>query len=199
MGLASRSIGLGSAPALLVVDASRGFTDPGSPLGDDFAAELAVINQLLDLAHVRGWPVVLSTVVYRHSSEAKVFRAKLPDLELLQAGSRWVALDPGLHRTAGDRLLEKTHPSCFHGTDLDRWLRERGVDSVVVTGFTTSGCVRATAVDALQYDYRTVVVSDAVGDRDAAAHAANLRDLELKYTDVIDSHALAAGVAAADG
>ena len=192
MGLASRSIGLGSAPALLVVDASQGFTDPVSPLGDDFTAELAVINQLLDLAHARGWPVVLSTVVYRHREEAKVFRAKLPDLELLQAGSRWVELDPGLHRMEGDRLLEKTHPSCFHGTDLDGWLRERGVDSVVVAGFTTSGCVRATAVDALQYDYRTVVVSDAVGDRDAAAHVANLRDLELKYVDVIGSHALMA-------
>ncbi|TVS09402.1 MAG: isochorismatase family protein [Gammaproteobacteria bacterium] len=196
MGLASRSIGLGSAPALLVVDASRGFTDPASPLGGDFAAELTVINQLLDRAHHLGWPVVLSTVVYRHPDEATVFRAKLPDLELLQAGSKWVELDPGLHRAEGDRVLEKTHPSCFHGTDLDAWLRQVGVDSVVVTGFTTSGCVRATAVDALQYDYRTVVVADAVGDRDAAAHTANLRDLELKYTDVIDSRALAAALAA---
>jgi nicotinamidase-related amidase len=85
---------------------------------------------------------------------------------------------------ASDRVFRKTHASCFFGTDLYRWLREASVDGLVIAGFTTSGCVRASAVDALQNDYRTTVIEDAVGDRDPAAHAANLYDIEAKYGDV---------------
>lgn len=178
---------MGSSPALLVVDASLGFTDPTSPLGGDFSAELDRINAVLELAHARRWPVYLSTVVYHTADEARVFRAKLPDLNQLSAGSPWVAINERLRIGAHDRIFEKTHASCFHRTEFNRWLAEGGIDTVVVTGFTTSGCVRASAVDALQYDYRTLVVADAVGDRDAAAHAANLRDLGLKYADVVNS------------
>jgi maleamate amidohydrolase len=184
MTLASRPTGIGEHPALLVVDASVGFTDPGSPLGADFSHELACIDRLLDLAHRHGWPVFLSTVVYRGDWQARVFRNKLPDLDLLTVGSRWVAIDSRLHLADTDRVFEKTHASAFHGTGLAGWLSARRVDTVIVTGFTTSGCVRASAVDALQHDIRTVVVTDAVGDRDAQAHHANLRDLGLKYADL---------------
>lgn len=187
MVLISEATGSGSSPALLVVDASLGFTDPASPLGGDFSAELDRINALLELAHMCRWPVFLSTVVYHTADEARVFRAKLPDLNRLSAGSPWVAIDERLRLGTEDRIFEKTHASCFHGTELDRWLTAGGIDTVIVTGFTTSGCVRASAVDALQYDYRTLVVADAVGDRDAAAHKANLRDLGLKYADVVNS------------
>ena len=86
---------------------------------------------------------------------------------------------------AGDEIIDKQWASAFHGTDLAQRLRERGVDSVVVTGLTTSGCVRATAVDGLQYDYRVVVPREAVGDRNSAAHEANLFDLHAKYADVM--------------
>ncbi len=178
---------MGEHPALLVVDASVGFTDPGSPLGADFTREIGAINALLDHAHAHRWPVYLSTVVYHDDHQARVFRARLPDLNLLTAGSRWVAIDSRLRLRGDDRIFEKTHASAFHGTDLDAWLRAAGVDTVVVSGFTTSGCVRASAVDALQHDYRTIVVKDAVGDRDPAAHSANLRDLALKYADVASS------------
>lgn len=187
MALTSEATGLGSSPALLVVDASLGFTDPSSPLGGDFSPQIDRINALLELAHKRSWPVYLSTVVYHTADEARVFRAKLPDLNQLSAGSAWVTIDERLRVDPGDRIFEKTHASCFHGTALDHWLVECGIDTVIVTGFTTSGCVRASAVDALQYDYRTLVVADAVGDRDAAAHQANLRDLGLKYADVVNS------------
>jgi nicotinamidase-related amidase len=190
MTLSSRSVGHGDRPALLVVDASNGFTDPASPLGADFADEIRHIAELMNEAHRRGWPTFLSTVAYRSTDQARVFRAKLPDLNLLEAGSRWVEIDPRLPVTAADRVFEKTHASTFHGTELDRWLQDAAVDTVIVTGFTTSGCVRASAVDALQYDYRTLVVSDAVGDRDAAAHAANLHDLALKYADVVTTDEL---------
>lgn len=192
MALSSRSVGRGHRPALLVVDASLGFTDPASPLGAEFGPEIGRIADLMAEAHRRGWPVFLSTVVYRAPDQARVFRDKLPDLNLLAEGSRWVEIDPRLPVGIADRVFEKTHASTFHGTELDRWLREADVDTVIVTGFTTSGCVRASAVDALQHDYRTLVVSDAVGDRDGPAHAASLRDLGLKYADVVDADSLLA-------
>lgn len=185
MALVSHTTGIGQHPALLVVDASLGFTDPASPLGADFSDTIAAINALLRHAHQHGWPVFLSTVVYHDDGEAPVFRARLPDLNRLTPQSPWVRIDPRLQLADGDRVFEKTHASCFHGTQLDRWLEDAGVDSVVVSGFTTSGCVRASAVDALQHDYRTLVVREAVGDRDGAAHNANLRDLALKYADVV--------------
>ncbi len=188
--LTSESTGLGQRPALLVVDASVGFTDPASPLGADFTPEIARINVLLDHAHSHGWPVFFSTVVYHTAAEAPVFRNKLPALNQLATGTPWVRLDPRLHANPGDRVFEKAYASCFHRTRLQRWLQDAEVDTVVVAGFTTSGCVRASAVDALQHDYRTVVVEDAVGDRDAAAHAANLRDLGLKYADVMSTAAV---------
>ena len=193
-----RTTGVGQAPALLVVDASVGFTDPQSPLGADFSTELARINLLLAHAREAEWPVFLSSVVYRAPDEARVFRQRLPDLDLLVAGSRWVELDARLVLTGIERVFEKLHASCFHGTDLDRWLRADSVDSVIVTGFTTSGCVRASAVDALQYGYQTVVAADAVGDRDADAHRSNLRDLGLKYADIMSVAEICAGRAGAD-
>jgi maleamate amidohydrolase len=190
VALTSHSTGMGHHPALLVVDASVGFTDPASPLGADCSAAIACIDRLLAHAHQHGWPVFLSTVVYHDVHEARMFRNKLPDLNLLTPGSPWIAIDPRLHLAAADRVFEKTHASCFHGTGLANWLHQAGVDTVVVTGFTTSGCVRASAVDALQHDFRTLVVEDAVADRDADAHRANLRDLGLKYADLTTTEAL---------
>lgn len=169
-----------------MVDAIRAFTDPSSPLGSDYTGELAVIARLLVLARqsANAWPVFFSTVSYTGPDQARVFREKLPDLNLLQQGSDWVEVDEGLTVAQGDEVLVKHHASCFHGTDLDRRLSALGVDSLLITGFTTSGCVRASAVDALQYGLRVTVVSDGVGDRDSAAHRANLADIERKYGDV---------------
>jgi nicotinamidase-related amidase len=114
-----------------------------------------------------------------------VFRARLPALDILQAGSHWVGIDPRLAPVSGEPVFAKQFASGFHGTGLAAWLKAQGADSVVVAGLTTSGCVRATAVDALQHDYPVVVAREAVGDRDAAAHAANLHDLHAKYADVL--------------
>jgi nicotinamidase-related amidase len=135
--------------------------------------------------HERQLPVVLTTVVYRDDLAASVFRARLPALNVLTPDSHWVAFDPRLPRIDRDHCVEKTHASAFHGTELDDWLRGEGVDSLVVTGLTTSGCVRATAVDGLQYNYRVFVPREACGDRDLSAHEANLYDLNAKYADVV--------------
>ncbi|MGC6472453.1 MAG: isochorismatase family protein [Parvibaculales bacterium] len=183
--LGSKSIALGDKPALIIVDASNGFTDPQSPLGADFSAEIVVINQLLEEASKHGWPVYCSSVVYKDPSEAAVFRAKIPALNILAAGSAMVELDPRLNLPADYKLVEKWHASCFHGTDLQQQLEAASIDSLIVVGFTTSGCVRATAVDGLQGGFKTVIISDGSGDRDAEAHRANLSDFGCKYGEVM--------------
>lgn len=184
-GLASTQLTLGSQPALIVVDASNGFTDPSSPLGSDFEAQIDVINRLIALAEQNAWPVILSTVSYDNPQQASVFREKLPGLNYLKAGSTAVDIDARILRLRSAISLRKFHASCFHQTDLHQQLQELGVDSLVCCGFTTSGCVRATAVDGLQYNYRTAIISDATGDRDEAAHSSNLRDFGLKYGEVM--------------
>ncbi len=184
-GLGGR-MGLGRKPALLVIDFSRGFTDPASPLGSDMSAALQATNRLLDVAHARGFPVIFTTVAYEDPErEAGVWIRKIPALRVLRAGSWYIELDGRLHRTADDVLLVKKYASAFFGTGLDILLRERDVDTLLIAGCTTSGCVRATVVDALQYGFRPIVVREAVGDRSESAHWANLFDIEGKYGDVL--------------
>ena len=157
--------GIGDLPALIVVDVVKGFTDPTCPLGSE-ADEVVTANvALMDAFHKADLPVVLTTVVYRSDNEATVFRARVPALNLLTPDSEWVRFDPRLPIAATDLQLEKRHASSFHGTDLDNWLKARNVDSVVVTGLTTSGCVRATAVDGLQNNYKVLVYYRDLGGR----------------------------------
>ena len=177
--------GIGNLPALIVVDVVKGFTDPTCPLGSEADEVVAANVALMDAFHKADLPVVLTTVVYRSDDEATVFRARVPALNLLTPDSEWVRFDPRLPIAATDLQLEKRHASSFHGTDLDNWLKARNVDSVVVTGLTTSGCVRATAVDGLQNNYKVLVPREACGDRDAEAHEANLYDMNAKYADVV--------------
>jgi nicotinamidase-related amidase len=112
----------------------------------------------------------------------------VPALELLKPGSAWVRIDPRLEVLDNETVIEKQWASGFFKTPLDSILRKKGVDSLVVTGLTTSGCVRATAVDGLQYDDRVVIPAEAVGDRNPQAHRSNLFDLNAKYADVLDLH-----------
>ena len=177
--------GMGSHPALIVVDVVVGFTDPSCPLGSDAESVVYANVKLMNAFHQAQLPVVLTTVIYRNDHEASVFRARIPALNLLTPESHWVKFDPRLPIAGDDLQLEKRHASSFHGTALDQWLTDRNVDSVVVTGLTTSGCVRATAVDGLQNNYRVVVPREACGDRDPKAHEANLYDLNAKYADVV--------------
>ncbi len=183
--LPNRSVGVGLKPALIVVDATVGFTDPASPLGSDSRAELAVIRRLIAAFRARQWPIAYTVNAYAHAAEASVFRAKLPLLDLLVAGSPMAEIAPEIAPQREDWVLRKTVPSAFFDSPLRQLLANAGVDTVLVCGFTTSGCVRATAVDALQCNLRLIVVRDACGDRDPAAHEANLRDLGLKYGDVV--------------
>ncbi|MDA1101101.1 MAG: isochorismatase family protein [Proteobacteria bacterium] len=180
------SSGFGKKPALLVVDFIVGFTDPSSPLGGDFSSQLAVTAQLQTAFRKSGLPVIYTTVEYKEDlSDGGVFVKKVPSLGMLRKGSPNCAVDERIKPLPGERVVSKNYASAFFGTDLDSYLRARGVDTLVITGATTSGCVRASAVDSLQYAYYTIVVSDGVGDRAKGPHEANLFDIDAKYGDVI--------------
>lgn len=187
MGLNSQVLKPARRYALLLVDLSIGFTDPArSPLAAPVDSVIEANQQLLTRFRQRGLPVLYSTVAYERPEQASVFREKIPVLEVLASGSELVDIDPRVLPQAGEPVLIKQGASFFFGTDLHPRLQALDVDGVVVTGLTTSGCVRATVVDALQYNYRVLVPEEAVGDRDADAHRANLKDMGIKYADVVD-------------
>ncbi len=196
-GFGSR-VGFGRQAALLIVDFTRAFTAPDSPLGADMAGPIAQANRLLRAAHGAGIPVFLSAIAYDDpAAEAGVWRAKIAGLGTLVAGSDGVEQDPRLERAAGDRILVKRFASCFFGTDLAATLRGLGIDTLIVAGCTTSGCVRASAVDACSHGLRTIVAREATADRLADAHAQSLADLDLKYADVMAVDDIVAHLAAA--
>jgi len=182
--LQQNPLGLTASPALLLVDMINGFTDPDCPLGTECPDVVAANRQLLDAFRTLGLPVFFTTVVYHNDQQAGVFRRKVPALNILEPNSHWVKVDPSLERRETEPLIEKQWASAFFATDLNDQLRALGVDSLVVTGLTTSGCVRASAVDGLQNNYQVVIAEEAVGDRNPEAHQANLFDLNAKYADV---------------
>ena len=183
--LAREAQGLGESPALLVVDVIKGFTDPDCPLGSQADSVVEANRRLMDVFHAQSLPVFLTTVVYDNDDQASVFRARVPALNVLERGSHWCEIDPRLPLVSSDTIIEKTHASAFHGTNVADQLRSAGIDSLVVTGLTTSGCVRASAVDGLQHNLKVVIPEEATGDRDQSAHQANLYDLNAKYVDVM--------------
>lgn len=180
------SSGLGARPAIIVVDFINGFTNPASALGSDLTSQLEATKTLLDHARSKAVPIVFTTVIYEpHYRDGGYFIKKIPALKLLTADSEWVNVDEKLERDeTSEPLIVKKFASSFFGTHLHSFLTSERVDTAIITGCTTSGCVRATAVDALQYGYRVVVPEECVGDRSMEAHKANLYDIQTKYGDV---------------
>ena len=179
--------GFGRHPALVVIDMTLGFTDPESPLACDLEGPISEIQKLLRAARPAEIPIVFITVAYRESDKltAAAFIDKVPALLTLQAGTRWAKIDPRIAPKETEPVLNKLFASGFFGTPLGALLTASGIDTLIITGASTSGCVRATAVDALQYGFRPVVPREAVGDRNPDAHKANLYDVGAKYGDVI--------------
>jgi maleamate amidohydrolase len=179
--------GLGRHPALIVVDVNVGFTDPASPLVCDLDEVIVAIQRLLGEMRSAGLPVVYTTVSYGEGDKetAAAFIDKIPALLTLEEGTRWVEVDPRIAPQDGEPVLNKLFASAFFGTALSSFLVANGCDSLIVTGASTSGCVRATVVDAIQHGYRPVVPREAVGDRNPEAHGANLYDIDTKYGDVV--------------
>ena len=186
-GFGKRGGGIGRRPALVIVDMNYGFTDPKSPLVCELDDTIDAIRRLLDVMRRAELPVVFTTVSFGEGDKvtAKAFIDKVPVLLTLAAGTRWVEIDDRIAPREDEVVLNKLFASAFFGTALSSLLASHGCDSVIVTGASTSGCVRATAVDALQHGYRPVVPREAVGDRNPAAHDASLYDIDLKYGDVV--------------
>jgi nicotinamidase-related amidase len=178
----------GARPGLLVVDLTRGFTEPGFATGADLTATVEATNALLAAARPRSVPVIFTAIAY---SEAEVNRssvawlAKAHGLRGLVEGTAAVELDPRLERSPDDLVVVKRGASAFFGTHVAAALAALRVDTLVVCGATTSGCVRATAVDAVQHGFHVLVPEQAVGDRADGPHAANLYDINEKYGDVV--------------
>lgn len=185
-GLAGE-MGFGRAPALLVVDLILGFTRPSSPLGADLDAEVSATRCLLDAARSADLPVFFTTTAYSDTlKDAGLFVRKVPSLAVLVRGSEAVEVDPRLARRQDETLIEKQYASAFFGTPLVSELSRLTVDTLIVCGATTSGCIRATVVDALQNGFRPIVPVECVGDRSSEAHRANLLDIQGKYGDVVE-------------
>ena len=186
-GFSARS-GYGTRPALLVVDFINGFTDPDTGLGGDYGAELEVTARLLDEFRARALPVFFTTVAYEpHLRDGGRFVAKVPALSILVKGSGWVKVDDRIRPHPSEQVVLKKYASAFFDTTLDMDLQGLGVDTVVIAGCTTSGCIRASAIDSMQHGFHTVVVRDAVGDRAQTPHDVNLFDIDAKYGDVVSS------------
>ena len=181
-----QQLGFGRNPALLLVDFVKAYTDESSPLYAGVEQVLANCVELLGMARDAGMPVFHSNVSYRPgTTDGGMFKKKLPILKVFDEGSPLAEFADGLEPVAGESVVTKQYPSAFFGTSLTSLLTTVGVDTTLIAGVTTSGCVRGTAVDAMQHGFRSIVVSDAVGDRHPDPHKANLFDLQAKYSDLV--------------
>jgi maleamate amidohydrolase len=184
-GIGSQIVGFGEHPAVIVVDYQLAFTR-GALAGDFPQAALESTARICDAARALGAPVYYTVCAYAADlSDAGPFGIKCPGLIACERGTDGCHVDPLVEPAAGDLVLEKQQPSAFFGTDLHERLRARGIDTVVVCGTTTSGCVRATVVDGMSLGYRVVVPLEAVADRASAPHDQALFDMDHKYADVV--------------
>jgi nicotinamidase-related amidase len=182
-----RPVERGDRPAVIVVDFTHGFTDPGYPTGADMTGPVLATARLLGAARAAGAPVVFTTIAYDPGQvRSLAWLKKATGMAALELGSRLVEVDERLGRRADEHLVVKTGASAFFGTALAAYLASVRADTVIVTGATTSGCVRATVVDAVQHGYPALVPRDCVADRAQGPHDASLFDMNEKYGDVVD-------------
>ena len=189
------TVGIGRKPALCIVDFINGFVDPAIFGGGNIADSVARTVPLLAAVRRFRLPVAFSRVVYREGGRDDcAFVRKVPALAKLTEGAPAGQIVPQLAPFPNETILRKTQPSAFFDTGYAEMLRRQEVDTVIVAGCTTSGCVRATVVDAMSHNFRTIVARDCVGDRSLAAHNANLFDMEQKYADLMDASAIVASL-----
>ncbi|MFJ4290988.1 N-carbamoylsarcosine amidohydrolase [Cupriavidus sp. NPDC089707] len=171
---------------LLIVDFVNGFADPAIFGGGNIREAIANTVPLLAATRREGWPVAHSRIVFADDgADHNVFSMKVPNMLTLKEHAFNSAIVEELAPHPGELVVRKTVPSAFFGTSLAAWLTQRGVRTLVVAGAVTSGCVRASVVDAMQYGFRPLVLSDCVGDRALGPHEANLFDMAQKYATVV--------------
>lgn len=186
-GYGGEAVGFGRRPGIAVVDFQLGFTDPRFPLGGAELTERAVGNTgtLLRAARSAGLPVASCYTAYNGAGDAPHWKVP-PVVETLRHGSEAVQLDPRIHDPSYDLVMGKRAPSIFFQTAAVPFFVRQNVDTIIVTGCTTSGCVRASVIDAFSYGFRVSVPEDCVGDVEEGPHVANLRDMGRRYADVLD-------------
>ena len=193
-GYGQKPMGFGEKPGLVVVDFQAGFTDPAFPMGGAAMVERAVLNtvRLMRVAKRACVPIIACVVAFDGPHGAPHW--KIPPVYDLLAGSPGTALDPRIAAEQPDVVLAKTAPSIFFGTAAGAILTRERVDTVIVTGCITSGCVRASITDAFSMGFRVQVPEDCVGDQDQVAHEQNLRDVGRRYADIIDADTAIAAI-----
>lgn len=193
-------VGFGRRPALLLIDFCQAYFEPGNALHAPVDAAMAAALRVREAARAAGVPVILTNVVYHPSGidGGRFFEKALP-LKAFVRGSAMGAWGPGLFPQDDELVVSKQYPSAFFGTSLASTLTAAGIDSVILTGLTTSGCVRATCVDAMSHGFRTAVVAEACGDRHPGPHEANLFDMNAKYADVVSEAEVVAFLASLAG
>ena len=186
-GVFDNRVGYGQKPAVVVVDFVNAYTTPGSPLyAPEVAEAVRETVDLLDMARRNGILVIYTRVIYSpHGLDGGIFVQKVPVLRKMVEGEPLVDIVPELPPAPQDVIINKQYASVFFGTSLAPLLTSQGVDTLVVTGCSTSGCVRATAVDGMQHGFRVIVPRECVGDRHPGPHEANLFDIDSKYGDVV--------------
>jgi maleamate amidohydrolase len=185
-----QTIGFGEKPAVLVLDMLNAFTNENLPLGTDQSDQIKVINKVLEVARQKTIPIFFITIYYddHDLTDAGVWFRKMKGLETLKRGTYEVEIDSRIKRLENEPVIRKKFASAFFGTDLLTRLINLRIDTLILMGCTTSGCVRATSVDAVQYGFRPVIVEDAVTDRSKNAHDQALFDMQTKYADVLCSN-----------
>jgi nicotinamidase-related amidase len=179
-------VGFGERPAVIVVDLQNGFTDPACPVGGELDDVVGATASLLREMRELALPVVFTAVGFTPAeADASTWMRKMPGLRALEAGTPWCEIDERVAPLAGEPVYVKRASSAFFGTPLTAYLASRCVDTVVVVGCVTSGCVRATAIDAVSFGLRPIVPTECVGDRAETPHATNLFDIDAKYADVL--------------
>ncbi len=179
-------VGFGHHPALLVIDMAVAFCDPSYNVGVDQAVAVEEIAKLLAVTREQHVPTFFFTTAYHPDGrDAGTFGKKVPALLELQLGDRGVDIDPRLEPLDGEMVITKKFASCFFQTNLSSLLVSEGIDTVILTGCSTSGCVRAAAIDGISNGYRVIVPQECVSDRAEGPHWANLFDINAKYGDVV--------------
>ena len=186
-GVFDTATGYGNRPAVLVIDFINAYTTEGAPFfGQGVVDAVAQSVSLLDATRKAGVPVIYTKVLYHPSGvDGGLFVKKVPALRMLVEGEPLAEIDPKIPPEPNDLVIVKNYPSPFFGTTLNSTLVGLGVDTLILIGCSTSGCVRAGAIDAIQYGYRVIVPRECVGDRHGAPHDANLFDINAKYGDVV--------------
>lgn len=181
------SLGFGQRPALILIDFVDAYFDKESPLYAGVEDALASAIRIRDAARTAGIPVIYTNVVYQSGgANGGIFFRKVPALECFVEGNPLGNWPDGLDPARDELVFSKQYASAFFGTSLAATLTANGIDTLIITGVTTSGCIRATCIDTISYGFIPIVVSDACGDRHEAPHDANLFDMNAKYADVVD-------------